>query len=912
MSLFDAFNIFSYSGIYMSAYLNEDGEIKKSTIHPNKKLYENTKHYFKPIFFRGNMIEPNAIQIDTSKITTIDIDKPDQCIILDRLKKDCKFYIKTRKGYHFYFNNNNKILCSQNGKRRILCDIADINCNKLYYCPKYTDKENNKYCYEIIKSKKLVDIPNYAVDWCNKLILNTYNNKNDKPKIYKKSFIEKLEYHPNYDTKKFNIEVMKHIYEIYLKSGKFETPNTWFNIAYFSRHINNSYNCAELFDEYSRKIKKYENRQKEDNLKIFYGDDIYNINFDEEGILIECAKLDYEYYNKHLIYLKKDKYENLYNKINTQFLYTDENKHIYSNWMKQFKCLMIKSAYGTGKTYLFKKLMDEYKYKKVLFITYRQSLAYSLIEELRNDYGFKSYLDEEIKCVDEDKLIIQLDSLEKLTHRYYFELQRKTITQYDLIVMDEIEGILNHMSYEKLDQQSINNVLEHLLLKSKKILTLDGDLSQRSYDFIDNLDIDYKIYINEYQPNKKHYIFTSDKEYYNKQIEDDLKNKKKIVIVSMSASECDYYENLYKSLYKVIKHTGIHKDKETLMDVNNKWNTCDLLCYSPVIEAGVDFNKKYFDKCYIILSIKSTSYRALSQMCNRVRHYTDNNILCYFNEDQIKYNTHLYPYTYEDFRMKKYGNLDMTNLLNINIHNDVEQYNTKNYLIASFIYLIYGKGATFEKLNTEKSKVSTKSTEKKKKNILEAKDINLNELRDILEKQRKNKEITEKEQYELDKYKIKNLWMFDTLDENIINKHYCKESILNNYLNLISNEEEFNIKNDNHIHNIINRCKEIKKLLSLMGFNLEDRTIGIVYDEFEKRKDIILTHINSNSFKIIFDKQRKTFDRTRISEIFRDYGLCFKSSLKERIYINNKQKDIYHYKLENIDIINDYIIRSKD
>ena len=909
---FKAFDNFSYSGIYMSAYLNDNGEIKKNVIHHKKELYENKKHYMKPIFYRGQIIEPNAIQIDCTKITTIDIDKPEKCIILDKLMKDCNFYVKTRKGYHFYFNNCNKIILSQKNKRRVLCDIADINCNTLYYCPTYTDDDNNEYCYEIIKSKKLVDMPDYAIDWCNQLIKNTFDNSDKPNKTYKKSFIEKLEYLPNYDTNIFNKEVIKHIYEIYLKSGKFETPNTWYSIAYFSRHLNNSYNIAELFDEYSRKIKKYENRKKEDNINTFYGDDKYNINFNEEGILIECAKLDYEYYNKHLIHLKKDKYENVYNKINTQYLYTDDNKHIYSKWMKTNKCLMIKSAYGTGKTYLFKRLMDEYKYKKVLFITYRQSLAFSLIEELRNDYGFKSYLDEGVKCAEEDKLIIQLDSLEKLNNRYQFELQRRITNQYDLIVMDEIEGILNHFSYEKIDQHSINNVLEKLLKKSKKILVLDGDLSRRSYDFIDNLDIDYTIYNNEYQPTKKHYIFTCDKEYYNKQIEDDLKNGLKVVIVSMSAGECNYYEDLYKSLYRVIKHTGIHKDVETLMDVNNKWDKCDLLCYSPVVEAGVDYNKKYFNKCYVILSIKSTSYRALSQMCNRVRHYTDNNILCYYNEDQIKYNTHLYPYTYEDFRMKKYGDIEMSNLLNINIHNSVEKYNTEHYLIASFIYLIHSKGATFEKLDNEKSKISTKSTERKKKNILEANDINLKQLREILEKQKKNKSITEKEQYELDKYQMKNLWLFDTLDENIIDKHYGKESILNNYLNLISDEDEFNIKNDNHIHNIKNRRKEIKKLITLMGFNLEDRTIGIIHDDFEKRKEMLLTHINSNSFKIIFDKSRKTFEKSRIGEIFRDYGLCFKSSIKERITIDKKQKDIYHHKLENIDIIKEYIDRSKN
>jgi hypothetical protein len=903
--LFEEFKNFDYSGIYMNAYLNEEGELKKNTIHPNKKLYENIKHYYEPIFFRGNMIEPNAIQIDTSKITTIDIDKPDQCIILDRLKKDCKFYIKTRKGYHFYFNNNNKILCSQNGKRRILCDIADINCNKLYYCPKYTDEDNNIYSYEIIKSKKLVDVPDYVVDWCNQLILNTYNKKEEPKKLFKR--IEKIEYKPNIEINKFSIDIIKHIYEIYYNVGKFENFDTWCSIAYFSRHLNNSYEVAELFDEYSRKVDKYKSKAKEENIKMFYGDNKYNINFNEEGILLQCSKLDYNYYVKYLRNLKKDKYENFYNHINSQYLYTDDNKHIYSKWMTSYKCLMIKSSYGTGKTFLFKKLMEEYKYKKVLFITYRQSLAYSLIEELRKEYGFKSYLDENIQCNKEHKLIIQLDSIEKLKSNYFFETQKSINTNYDLIVLDEIEGILNHLSYDMLNQYLINNTLEQLIYKSKKILCLDGDLSNRSFDFINNLELDYKIYINSFQPNKKHFIMTSDKEYFNNKINEDLKNNKKIVIVSMSSSECDYYENMYKEKYKVIKHTGIHKDKETLMDVNNKWNTCDLLTYSPVVESGVDFNIKYFDKCYIIFSLRSTTYRALSQMINRVRYYSDNNIICYFNEDQIKYDTFLYPYTFDDFKLSKYGDMELTNLLNIIIHNDVEKYNTKNYLIASFINLIYDKGHTYEKIENLKFKISTQSTEQKISNINKAIDIDNNEYRKIIEKQRQNKEITENEQYQINKYIMKEKWLLKELDEEIIKNHIDKDYILENYLNLISGVSVEH-KNEIKINTIKKQIEKVKEIIKDIGFDLDNRDIQISHDVYTTNINKVIEKMNTKDFKILFTHSKIKFVKSRISEFFDDWGLCFESK-KVPKRDGDKVKKITYHKLSNINIIDDYLKR---
>ena len=64
-------------------------------------------------------------------------------------------------------------------------------------------------------------------------------------------------------------------------------------------------------------------------------------------------------------------------------------KKIFNDFITSKKqILAISSPYGTGKTYTFKKLIPDFK--KILFITYRQSLANSLFNELKNE-GFKNY-----------------------------------------------------------------------------------------------------------------------------------------------------------------------------------------------------------------------------------------------------------------------------------------------------------------------------------------------------------------------------------------------------------------------------------------------------------------------------------------------------------------------------------------
>ena len=67
-------------------------------------------------------------------------------------------------------------------------------------------------------------------------------------------------------------------------------------------------------------------------------------------------------------------------KLNSKYIYTDENKYIFDEFVKSPSVIAISSPYGTGKTYTFKKLIPNFE--KILFISYTQSLAQSLYSEL--------------------------------------------------------------------------------------------------------------------------------------------------------------------------------------------------------------------------------------------------------------------------------------------------------------------------------------------------------------------------------------------------------------------------------------------------------------------------------------------------------------------------------------------------
>jgi type I site-specific restriction endonuclease len=92
-------------------------------------------------------------------------------------------------------------------------------------------------------------------------------------------------------------------------------------------------------------------------------------------------------------------------------------KQISETFVKdpELKALVIKSKYGSGKTTFLRQLMESQQYKRVLFITYRQTLARDIMRNFEA-LGVANYLDayEKPRTWDSERLIVQYDSLMKV------------------------------------------------------------------------------------------------------------------------------------------------------------------------------------------------------------------------------------------------------------------------------------------------------------------------------------------------------------------------------------------------------------------------------------------------------------------------------------------------------------------
>jgi hypothetical protein len=961
----ETFKNFNFCGVFVYAYTNENGEIKKNMSRPTKEKVGDNKKYFERVFVKeiGAYKQPNGLLINCSNISTIDIDKPELCDILDDLKNDCNFYIKSRKGFHFYFNKEETLPRNQQDKKQ---GIADINLNNLLFVPEYSHIETyEKYNYEIIKNGKLNDMPKYAVSWC-KMLLNFSKDNQDNTKIKTalRANKEILIIKPDYELEKFDIKAMKLIYKIFFEKKYFDTYNNWINIAYMARHLNNTEESFKLFDKYSRKVEKFKNEKEEVNRKAFYGNGTYNINFDENGVLIKLSKEDPINYLKTLQYLYKSKYET--NKLNNMYLYPNDglNDYIFEDWIKNYKSLCIKSSYGTGKTYAFKKIIDKYNPKKILFITYRQSLAHSFSKELKEKYNFDIYFDDKKKRIVEiipeeiiqstftrsdgqgntevidyeriipeeiieetihiknsDRLIIQLDSLYKLNESLNIITQTDGIKKYDLIILDEIEGLLNHLSFDKIDQYLIHNILTRLINKSNKVLLLDGDMSDRTYDFVNDITPEnYKLYENTYKPNIKDFIFSYDNKEFENKIDEDLKNKKKIVIVSMTATDSEKYNDKYKGKYKVIIHNGRERNKNILLNVNEEWAKADLLIYSPAVESGIDFNiVNYFYKCYSILSDSSTSYRAFCQMLNRVRYYENNEILCLMPLN-MEWKINQILYRYDEIKLTKYNNIDINNLVNILIHNDTEKINSNNYFICALINVLVSKGHNYKFLDDKpmkRSKTDEKTqTEIIKDNIVNCEDIDDSTYEKLLLKSRQNKEITRDENNKITKHYYKKVFKTDKVDSEFMNKHYNKTHIVKNF-------KMFNVKLEERREKIPtqylknfkwDKIDKLKTLIKTMGFTIENNeVVKNIKKPFEDVKSDIEVLLKEKNFRILFNCKRE-IKRLNILDIVNDIFINYGLKIEKKRFKHRKDgEEVYFYEadIKHIDIMTDFLNREK-
>ena len=625
--------------------------------------------------------------------------------------------------------------------------------------------EDKKYVWEVKPElKNFQDMPDIIYN----LIKNHYTIR-DKPKIKKvkkiiikddgeEEEVEEIINERNIDFNNIivNSEDEKLIY--LLDPDRFIDTDKWINIGIIMKSLNFTYELyakmsKEYFKDFNNNVclnywNSYKKRPKYDmNLLNFIArrdnpNEYENLNIIKKDKDIDIEKIEIQ--NRYLIDLENENLDDIFEKKELKFneflknqkkekkeckLSYHINKFFKDDKIKSFN---LKSPYDTGKTQLIKKILKKYNHKRILWLSYRKTLTMDILSSFGSLYGFKDYQDNNYNA---DRLILQVESLLHLTTDDYFNDEIE-IKSYDIVIIDECESILSQFNSSTMRGRSKDcfDLMTAIIKNSKKLICLDGDLGNRTYNFINYFGKSININ-NNIQINKKHFLFTKDKNKYTEEILKDLEDNKKIVIVSMSSKKCKEFYDLITSKFenkKVLIYTGKSSDKtkDDLKNVKELWKV-DVIIYSGTVESGVNFDVDWFDRMYGLVCNKSSSPRAFMQMMARIRKLKNDNItilneqfeMNFLNPKNIKriLNTNLYIYdevkqgvlSLENINLKKTiiekdGKMIMINKLDIYdenyIYNRMEQLNGGySYFMPSLICLLTSKGQSTVDLKPYKS-----------------------------------------------------------------------------------------------------------------------------------------------------------------------------------------------------------------
>jgi len=102
-------------------------------------------------------------------------------------------------------------------------------------------------------------------------------------------------------------------------------------------------------------VKGYENVSEDIEKSNFYQKNQYDKYFNEIAHLYNIRKVSKEKYIKEIDpLLNGNRFMSNCVKFNSKYIYTDENKNIFDEFVKSPSVIAISSPYGTGTTYTFK------------------------------------------------------------------------------------------------------------------------------------------------------------------------------------------------------------------------------------------------------------------------------------------------------------------------------------------------------------------------------------------------------------------------------------------------------------------------------------------------------------------------------------------------------------------------------
>jgi len=737
--------------------------------------------------------------------------------------------------------------------------IYRLTCFRLTFCTK-----KGKNCilkpYHIKIGREVTGKCKKEKDfWLKTLLTNV--NKDDKIIKYIKKKEKENEYIVNSNSKNIQLETLLSKLPIEYCNEY----NKWIKVGLAC--YNDNKNNYSIFDNWNKQSNKYNEKSnkriwnsfKSNSNEITIGSIIFWLkesNIDIKNIFPSIKFIVDNYPAKPIIISKDYKVR----EINKDKLEISDIKYGIN---KRLFC--IQSEKGTGKTTCLIKTLFESDYKEpesILFISSRRTFGIKLLSDLEK-YGFKLYSNIEEQFISVKRVIIQINSLQRLCN-----------IDYDLIIVDECESLARYITsshFMKSNNSSIiTSDLEYRIQNSKKTIIMDADLSDRCINYYKRItnveENEIRILKNKQTPYEKYTIKYTDYIQWVATILDKIGSNKKLVIPMASNNKAKDLEILIKTKYSNKKVLLIHKETDDqeklkrLLNVNKDWIKYDIVIYTPTVCMGVSFDvKKYFDYIFAYGCHESLGSQEFCQMIHRVREPKKKEIYIaidrydYYDitEDGINYNlveemicsdyyltkydihNNLIPKKFGKDRLLMYPYKEDV-LYDLYVRNCIERIeDTNNFTASYFGYIKYkkykleffnDKSENMCKIELKEISDLRKSNELQKlvDNIFNADNLSNTEYKEKI--MRKEEFMDDKTLFSIKKYNLKECYdldCFNKLTKDFIVDYYDRGIMLNyNNLKTILDHDEQKTK------------EKIKILKDNEKYNLEYLSI---YEEFKHK-----------------------------------------------------------------------------
>lgn len=551
---------------------NNDNDIIKNL---DLKIYDKNRCFKLPYMAKmgkNKMIELfnndiNINKIDKSKFKKALINETDKTIILkDNIINNEALKIEKEEE-----NKELKYISSLDEIIYIMINNNEDNNNNDFNNDFYNSSEWSYILLSFIKFNIKEDIINNFLIYSSNITNNKY--KIDDNKAYYNDIFNIWK-----DKKNLIKSSINYLLKIISKFYKYKLVNNIIlNNSLLDFIISNSNEDKNII---INKFNKEKERQLKKNDK-----NIFNKSF-----IIETDILKYSF-NENLLYIKASKKtilnEYQYKKIISTYINNNNNNMININnisdsakYLKDFynnkySLLMVRSAWGTGKTsHIIKNILDFYKddkYKKIIF-TDNNALNNKHITELKEEYNdVSNHINNNKKDENANIYIWSFQSIQKLYNNRHIKNNKNNI-----LIFDEFETLLktfdNATTFKNINSPYENfKKLIYLIKNAYKIICLDADISnlrfnliekiyKKKYIFLNNLNNinndRYINYSNDYNI-RIYYSFKSkekrqDENKFLNDMKIDINNNKKIII---GGTGCKNLKAIYKNLDNIYKKT---------------------------------------------------------------------------------------------------------------------------------------------------------------------------------------------------------------------------------------------------------------------------------------------------------------------------------------------------------------------